>query len=172
MHMTEKQQNSFLHMYRDFENQLKELDQGKGFLEQSLLFGIIALLYNMYYSKEELPHTDSLHMTALTKLVRYIDDHLSEDLSLSTLSEAANFSTFHLCRIFKKSTGTTLNKYIVSKRIETAKLLLAGQNTIQNISKSVGFNNYNHFYRCFKQISGMNPAEYRESLHADPKNNK
>ena len=103
-------------------------------------------------------------MSTLTTLVRYIDEHIAEDLSLKQLSEVTNFSTYHLCRIFKKNTGTTLNKYIVSKRIENAKLLLAGDASIQTISKEVGFNNYNHFYRCFRQIVGINPADYREIL--------
>ena len=164
MHMTEHQQQLFLQMYHDFEVRLKDMEHGKRFLEQSLLFGIIAQLYDIYYTETQIAPTDSLHMSTLTTLVRYIDEHIAEDLSLKQLSEVTNFSTYHLCRIFKKNTGTTLNKYIVSKRIENAKLLLAGDASIQTISKEVGFNNYNHFYRCFRQIVGINPADYREIL--------
>ena len=152
------------YMYHDFEVRLKDMEHGKRFLEQSLLFGIIAQLYDIYYTETQIAPTDSLHMSTLTTLVRYIDEHIAEDLSLKQLSEVTNFSTYHLCRIFKKNTGTTLNKYIVSKRIENAKLLLAGDASIQTISKEVGFNNYNHFYRCFRQIVGINPADYREIL--------
>ncbi len=167
MHMNAHQQETFLTLYHQFEKLLNEVEHGKRFLEQSLLFGIIALLYNIYYSETQITATDSLHMSVLTKLVRYIDDHIADDLSLKTLSEVTNFSTYHLCRIFKKNTGTTLNKYIVSKRIENAKLLLAGTSSIQNISKEVGFNNYNHFYRCFRQIVGLNPADYREIMETE-----
>ncbi|MCB7067836.1 AraC family transcriptional regulator [Enterocloster citroniae] len=171
MNMSLSQQELFLHMYNDFESQLTKLDHGKGFLEQSLLFGVIAMIYNIYYSHDQINLSRSHHMVILTKLVRYIDNHLGEDLSLTRLSEVTNFSECYLCRIFKKDTGTTINKYIVSKRIEASKLLLAGQESINNITRQVGFNNYNNFYRSFKQITGMNPADYRKSITSSESNN-
>ena len=102
-------------------------------------------------------------MEVVTKLIGYIDEHISEDLSLENLSEYVNFSTFHLSRMFKRYTGTTLNKYIINKRIDKAKLLLEGSMSITNVSKEVGFNNYNHFYRTFKNVTGVSPADYKES---------
>ena len=95
MHMTEHQQQLFLQMYHDFEVRLKDMEHGKRFLEQSLLFGIIAQLYDIYYTETQIAPTDSLHMSTLTTLVRYIDEHIAEDLSLKQLSEVTNFSTYH-----------------------------------------------------------------------------
>lgn len=164
MHMPEDDFTHFLQLYTDFDLRLKMQQHGKSFLEQALLFGVMSILYNLYYPNPQDRLDNSEHMTILTNLVRYIDDHLSEDLSLNELSEITNFSTYHLCRLFKKNTGTTLNKYITSKRIENAKVLLGTNRSIQSIGFDIGFNNYNNFYRCFKQITGITPAEYRQQL--------
>ena len=86
MHMTEHQQQLFLQMYHDFEVRLKDMEHGKRFLEQSLLFGIIAQLYDIYYTETQIAPTDSLHMSTLTTLVRYIDEHIAEDLSPPEIS--------------------------------------------------------------------------------------
>lgn len=164
VHMDETLQADFLDMYRHYENRLPLRKHSQRYLEQSLLFNCVALLYDLYYSDEPVASADVMHRSVLTTLVRYIDAHIAEDLSLEQLAKVANFSTYHLCRIFKKNTGTTLNKYINSKRIENAKFLMADSTSIQDISKVVGFNNYNQFYRTFCQIVGISPAEYRKLL--------
>ena len=78
-----------------------------------------------------------------------------------------NFSAFHLSRMFKRYTGTTLNKHIITKRIDKAKLSLKSQVPITTVSKEVGFNNYNHFYRTFKNVTGINPAKYKEIMEKE-----
>lgn len=165
MHMDIKHQELFLQMYKTFDAQLTKQLHGKSFLEQSLLFGVISIVYDIYYPEPQTLLSKTEHMDILMKLVRYIDDHLSEDLSLPQLAEITNFSVYHLCRLFKKTTGTTLNKYITSKRIENAKSLLSTDKSIQEIGFDVGFNNYNNFYRCFKQITGLSPAEFRQKYY-------
>lgn len=164
VHMDEAVQADFLEMYRHYESRLPLRQRSRRYLEQSFLFNCIALLYDLYYSDEPVASSDVMHRSVLTALVRYIDEHIAEDLSLEQLAKVANFSTYHLCRIFKKNTGTTLNKYINSKRIENAKFLMTDTASIQDISKAVGFNNYNQFYRTFCQIVGLSPAEYRKLL--------
>ena len=128
-----------------------------------MILEVFAHIYDIFYTGQEISSTDSRSMEVVTKLIGYIDAHIAEDLSLETLSEYVSFSTFHLSRMFKRYTGTTLNKYIINKRIDKAKLLLKGPMSITAVSKEVGFNNYNHFYRTFKNVTGTSPADYKES---------
>ncbi len=159
--LTPSQISTFVNIYNRHE--ALSLKSGRDIMEKSIILEIFANIYDMFYDGQEINPTDSRSMEVVTKLIGYIDEHISEDLSLENLSEYVNFSTFHLSRMFKRYTGTTLNKYIINKRIDKAKLLLEGSMSITNVSKEVGFNNYNHFYRTFKNVTGVSPADYKES---------
>lgn len=159
--LTPSQINTFVSIYNKHE-ELK-LRHGRDIMEKSLILEIFAHIYDLFYDGQEISAADSRSMEIVTKLIGYIDEHIAQDLSLETLAEYVSFSTFHLSRIFKRYTGTTLNKYITTKRIDKAKLLLKSSMSITNISKEVGFNNYNHFYRTFKNITGVSPADFKES---------
>jgi AraC family transcriptional regulator len=61
------------------------------------------------------------------KLMQYIDEHLAEDVSLSSLAELVHLSPYHFSRMFKQSFGVPPHRYLASRRIERAKSLLAGK---------------------------------------------
>ena len=70
---------------------------------------------------------------------------------------------FYLTRLFKNTYGTTINNYILEKRITKAKELLRFSNlNIEDISKECGINDNNYFSRLFKQIEGISPKEYKK----------
>ncbi|MCU6747990.1 AraC family transcriptional regulator [Faecalicatena acetigenes] len=159
--LTPEQIKAFVTIYNKHES--LNVQNGRDILEKAMILEVFAHIYDIFYTGQEISSTDSRSMEVVTKLIGYIDAHIAEDLSLETLSEYVSFSTFHLSRMFKRYTGTTLNKYIINKRIDKAKLLLKGPMSITAVSKEVGFNNYNHFYRTFKNVTGTSPADYKES---------
>lgn len=163
--LTPKQIRTFVEIYNRHEN--LQFNHGSDIMEKALILEVFANIYNIFYNGQDISPADTRNMAIITELINYIDAHLADDLSLEILAEHENFSTFHLSRMFKKYTGTTLNKYIVSKRIDKAKLLLQDptySESITDISAMVGFNNYTHFYRTFKAQTGLNPAEYKEKM--------
>ncbi|MGX8702570.1 AraC family transcriptional regulator [Caproiciproducens sp.] len=139
------------------------LSQGEDILERAFLYHICAHLYNSFYDCSHQDLMENQYVAVIAKLVQYICEHIKEDLSLDRLASVVNFSTFHICRVFKKYTGYTLTKYIVSKRIERAKFLLKeGEGmSITDICHETGFNNYSYFYKTFKKITGISPADYK-----------
>ena len=153
--------SEFISIYNKYES--LDLNNGRDIMEKSIILEVFAHIYDIFYEGQKINPTDSRSMETVTKLIGYIDEHIAEDLSLENLAEYVNFSTFHLSRMFKHYTGTTLNKYIITKRIDKAKLLLLSEASITNVSKEVGFNNYNHFYRTFKNATGLSPADYKEA---------
>ncbi len=161
-HLSEDEQQQFLMIYRIFKNSLGHLKHGRSLLELASLTSMLAILYNSCFADIVISKTEASHATALNTLVHYIEDHLSENLSLEHLSKVTNFSSYYLCHLFKKYTNTTLNKYIMAKRIGTAKKMLMDSDlSLQSISRDLGFNNYNHFFRCFRQLEGISPSEYQ-----------
>jgi two-component system response regulator YesN len=99
----------------------------------------------------------------IDKSTRYINEHLSEDLSVSNIASLLYLSPNYFSRLFKKVTGEGCNEYIVRKRIERAKLLLETTNfPTGRIAMMVGYRDTNYFSLAFKKSTGKSPKKYRE----------
>jgi AraC-like DNA-binding protein len=143
---------------------LTKFNHGQDLLERALIHKILANLYNLFFDGEHVDDMESQHVDIIAKLIRFIASHLNEELSLERLSAEVNFSTFHICRIFKKYAGNSITKYIILNRIEKAKCLLRENTSLEKISEETGFNNYPHFYKTFKKITGFSPMDYRKMV--------
>ena len=103
----------------------------------------------------------------ITRAKEYIQEHHTEELSLSQVAKAVNTSTFYFCKIFKKLTGVNFTDYVSRIRIEKSKNLLLNPNLrVSEIAFEVGFQSLTHFNRVFKKILGQSPTEYRAQLLA------
>lgn len=94
--------------------------------------------------------------------IRYISEHLNEEITLESLARRASLSPFYFSRIFKKETGFTPHQYIVMIRIDYARYLLrTSVMTVKEISYRCGFNNECGFCTSFKKSIGVSPNIYR-----------
>lgn len=99
----------------------------------------------------------------LTKLKEYLDEHYTERISLDELAIHFFINKYYLTKIFKETYGTTINSYIIAKRITRAKQMLRFTDmTLEEIAIAVGMNGGNYFSRMFKKIEGISPREYRK----------
>ena len=95
----------------------------------------------------------------------YINQHLSEELSVRSLANMAYVSPDHLTRSFKKRFSMTVSDYILQRRMTLAgELLRDNKLTITMVSDCVGFGNYSYFTEQFKKYYGMTPREYQNSV--------
>lgn len=92
----------------------------------------------------------------------YIEEHLGERVSLTTLSEIARLSPSHFCRAFKQSFGVPPHKYHTRRRIERAKELLAESGrSITDIGMEIGFGDTSSFSATFRKVTGLTASGYR-----------
>ncbi|WP_163580914.1 AraC family transcriptional regulator [Gracilibacillus saliphilus] len=104
----------------------------------------------------------------LEEVFAFIENHYTEDITLTDLSLHANVSIAHLSRVFKQMTGLNISEYIVTKRILLAKdILLKTEENNANIASQCGFESLPHFYRTFRKYIGMTPSQYRKQHHYD-----
>jgi AraC-like DNA-binding protein/mannose-6-phosphate isomerase-like protein (cupin superfamily) len=97
-------------------------------------------------------------------IILFIEENFSSDLKLEDIAQKANMSPSYFSHMFKLIKGSTLIDYINQLRINKAMDLLVNTNqSIIEVSSSVGFNNLGHFNRMFKRISGITPSLYRKS---------
>jgi AraC family transcriptional regulator len=112
--------------------------------------------------KAEVQQLDGLK---LKQLRDYIEEHLTEDLSIATLAALIPMSQFHFARAFKGVVGEPPHRYIIQRRIERAKMLLSvRQLSVAEISYQTGFSNQSHFTAQFRKAVGMTPKQFRECV--------
>lgn len=98
----------------------------------------------------------------IRKAIRYIEEHLDEDLSRDDIANYVFLNAAYLSRLFKKELGMSLSEYILEARINKVKPLLEETNIkISEVALSVGYTNFSHFTRMFKKATGLTPFEYR-----------
>lgn len=96
----------------------------------------------------------------ISNTVKYINKHYNEAITLADIAAYSFVSVSYLCTLFKKMFGTTIIKYITSKRISEAKKLLNSGKSISEAAEESGFNDYANFMRTFKKVVGVSPKKY------------
>jgi len=100
----------------------------------------------------------------LRRVTQYIQENLQRELRLAELSALVHMSPYHFARLFKRTTGVPPHRFLVRRRMDEARALLAaGTAPIAEISRLVGFRTPSHFTTTFRRITGMTPSAYRSS---------
>ncbi|MGN0493357.1 MAG: AraC family transcriptional regulator [Acutalibacteraceae bacterium] len=108
---------------------------------------------------------DSLSEMEITKsldsrIISYINRHISEDITLDNICEKFYISKTHLCRIFKKATASTVGEYITVKRLVKARQLIHSGTPPTKVYLQCGFKDYSVFYRAYKKKYGIPPSAF------------
>lgn len=97
------------------------------------------------------------------KAVRYIQNHISEKMSLEIVADYLKVSPPYLSALFHREVGSTLSEYITRQKINLAMEYLKAENlSVTQISQLCGFEDPNYFSRVFKKYTMMSPRQYRK----------
>jgi AraC family transcriptional regulator len=103
-----------------------------------------------------------MRQNSIDELIEYIESHLVEEISIPEIASHFSISPWHLQRVFKNITRSTLGDYIRGRRLTySAEQLKSGEHNILDIALSTGFNSHAAFTRSFKKTFGVSPKEYR-----------
>ena len=96
---------------------------------------------------------------------RYIDLHFKEALTLEQLAEDAHMNKYYLSHAFKREYGISPINYMITKRIEESKYLLAETDlSMSQIAQLLGFSSLSYFSQVFRKTQAATPMEYRKSV--------
>jgi len=95
------------------------------------------------------------------KTMQYIQNNYYQQISLDEAAKAIAINSSYLSHIFKEELGKGFSEYLNYIRVQAAKkLILKDSMTVKSIYSEVGFNNYNYFFKVFKDIEGITPVEF------------
>lgn len=101
------------------------------------------------------------------RLRDYIAAHYAEPITIPGICAALSLSKSKLYAICRADTGRTVSELICERRIDAARALLRGtDDSVRQISETVGYADFNYFTRVFRQHTGLTPSEYRRQVRA------
>lgn len=101
----------------------------------------------------------------ISKIRNYIGQHISEEISLQSLSEMCGYNTAYLSRLFHKETGQKLSDFIAEQRMDYIKKMMCDRSlTFSDIMERTSFKTRSYFNRFVKRMTSENPQRLREKL--------
>lgn len=158
---TEKIKSLILEIEQEFEQKSAEFEL---MIHNKIYEILVVLVRNLNYGGEKAVTPEEYRkIKTVRKVMDYVNQHLSEELTLSILAEFSDLSPNYLSAMFKSTVGVSLWDYITSRRIEHACVLLKDRSdlTMLEIAELCGFNNSANFNKTFRKITGMTPRDYR-----------
>lgn len=153
---------------RDIKHTLTALERTMGnkefgsyILGNSLLIQLMVYLNRLYLGTENSESIEDVEYDeGIERILDYIKEKLTEDLSVENLAAHFYMSKYYLMHKFKEATGYTLHNYIVQKRLIYANSLIKSGKSVTEACIECGFNDYSSFLRAFKNMFGLPPKKY------------
>lgn len=154
----------FEHAIREFRNIYYRHTLNKAILFSSACYRFLLELSKSitYINPSELVRENQL----LHRILAYLEQNFFKPVSLSDLSSITNYSKEYLCALFKKEMDQTIMHYLLTLRIQHAKIYLIQypEKTVSEISRMCGFESPSYFGSQFRKATGSTPDQYRKSF--------
>lgn len=101
--------------------------------------------------------------TLVDCILTFIEFNIEKQFTIEWLSRQYSTNRTTLMSEFKRVTGKTINEFVLDKRIDLSKQILAFTNiSIEELSEKCGFSSQSYFTRAFKKKSGLSPLQFRK----------
>ncbi len=155
--LNKENQNRFIY----FINKITSAEGfGSDMIEYSSFIELMIYLNKVFSDNNDSLVAPYKYNNQIQEIINYINDNVKNNISVKHLAVHFFLSESYICRIFKLSTGTTINKYITARRISIAKSLLLNGSSINDVYVNCGFNDYSNFLKSFKKAVGISPKKY------------
>ena len=140
-----------------------KLPKNRDLVMNSILYRYLYLLADRFPSAHMTD--DRRHSDYVEKALLYLEEHYCHPITIQDIADHLGINRSYLHRIFKASTGSSLQSYLLDQRMRHACILLQDSDrSIQSVAHSVGYPDPLNFSRIFRQKVGISPSGYRKDL--------
>lgn len=159
--LKEKGEGSLNHLIRQIrESAISKEKELMGGLYQNALLQQFMILLNRKMEDDSLFFVDTGRCNSkMVGVIRYINEHLTEEVSIDMLAEKFYISKYHMMRQFKEATGYTIGNYISQKRLLMAREMLKKGEPVTKVYLDCGFKDHSTFVRAYKQLFNEVPSK-------------
>lgn len=132
-------------------------EPGGALLQKQLLCQLLLTV------RQDLTSGERSANAAVDTVIRHLEQHLCDDVSLDALGQLTGYHPMYLQRIFKQHTGTTPHGQLTAIRLQKAQeLLMTTQLPVSQVAATCGYSSVSHFNALFKKAVGCPPLTYRK----------
>ncbi len=102
---------------------------------------------------------------SIKKALDYIEEHLSEEINIKKLAIDCYLSVFYFHKLFRDTTGYSVEQYIKLRRLAYSTKLLDDNKLVSDVALRCGFKSSEHFSRTFKETYKILPSEFKKIKH-------
>lgn len=159
LRLEEQKSKKLFALAEQLEAEIKKDSFGKSILGNSLLLQLLVRL-GRYRGKGQLQKVEHRVVSdeRIKRMLLFIENHLSEELSVECLAEQFYISRYHLMRLFKKETGQSLYDYLTERRLFSARELIRQGVSATESCFQAGFGSYSSFTRAYGKRFGTTPT--------------
>lgn len=159
LRLEEKRSGKMFGLAELLEEELKKDAFGKNIMANSLLMQLLVRL-GRYRDKGQQMLKEHPEVTdeRIASMLRFMEKHLAEDISLDDLAEHVYMSRYHMMHLFKKETGQTVYEYLTNRRLNFARDLIRQGVPATESCFLAGFGSYSSFTRAYGKRFGTTPT--------------
>lgn len=161
LHLTDEQADTYRELFQKAQQQFHTEEYGADVRKKIALAEILLFINRLY---RETPNSVPLQTDGgygkVKPILGYINENIYRKLSLDDISGRFYINKYYLCKVFKETTGFTVNEYITYRRIILASELLRKNIPVSQAAEMTGFQNDSHFITTFKRFVGITPKQY------------
>jgi len=150
--------NQLRSLTEELERELAQERYGRAILSNGLLLRILVELGRHLQQEPQLPAPMAPKDGRMLEILRYLDQHLTEEVSIDDLAEQFFISKYHMMRRFRRETGTTIHAYLSERRLLLARDLIANGMPSTEACFQCGFGSYSSFSRAYGKLFGTTPT--------------
>ena len=139
-------------------------DYGREILSAGALLRLLVHLGRLL-RRTDVPHPGPLTPgnERVAAIIRYLERHLAEDICIESLSEQFYLSKYHMMRLFRRETGTTIHGYLTERRLMAARELMSRGMSATDACFRSGWRSYSSFTRAYGKRFGSTPTGRRDT---------
>ncbi len=152
-------QKHFSKLMIALENALNDNRYGKTIISNSILLQLLVEIARNFRQEQTFKPAPILPKNKrVLEIVKYLDRHLTEDISIEELADKFYYSRFHMMRQFKEETGTTIHTYLSNRRLMLARDYISQGIPATESCFRCGFQSYASFSRAYGKLFGSTPT--------------